>query len=92
MSEHTPTPWTIGPDPEGEPGCLSIWYDKDGTGAEIAGRICEPGNAAFLLRAAMNHEALVAALEAAADYMGEMGHPENVLAQARAALANAKEG
>lgn len=52
---HTPGPWIVGDDPEpGEEGDYpseSVWYDGNGSGAEIAGRICEPGNAILIAAA-----------------------------------------
>jgi hypothetical protein len=93
MREHTPLPWTI--ERTKDHGAAYRIMDEQ----EVTVALCyqQPydtwrakDNAAFIVRAVNNHAALVAALEAAADYMGEMGHPEGVLAQARAVLAKAK--
>jgi hypothetical protein len=64
MNKHTakiPLPVTYDVDPE-DSTCFSIWYDEGGTGGEIAGRICDKGYAAYIVKAVNAHEALVEAL------------------------------
>ena len=51
MTKHTPGPWLIEPDAEGEEGFFSIWCDFNGSGAELAGRIGEEANARLIAAA-----------------------------------------
>ena len=58
MNKHTakmPLPVTCDIDPE-DSDCYSIWYDEGGTGAEIAGRICDKDYAAYIVKAVNAYE------------------------------------
>lgn len=85
---HTPGPWTVDFDAEGAEDCFSVWYDVDGTGAEIAGRIGEEANA-HLIAAAPE---MLAALEDIVRYVspGDDIPFAAMLEEARAAIAKAK--
>jgi len=61
-----------------------LWSEAYDCGRTV-GRLPEPWKSALAAAPAM-----LAALKACADYLGEMGHPEDILAQARAAIAQAE--
>jgi hypothetical protein len=61
MNNHTPTPWTIYDDSDPLHIAIKGYYSDTG-GAHVAD-ILSPANAAFILKAANNHELMVAALE-----------------------------
>jgi len=46
---YTKGPWVVGNDAEESEGMYSIWYDNNGTGVEIAGRIGEKANAQLIV-------------------------------------------
>jgi hypothetical protein len=53
---HTPGPWTAENfdaeiDPDGGGEVWSVWKDSNGSGAEIAARICEAANARLIAAA-----------------------------------------
>jgi len=80
----TPGPWMVehgGPKPV-QSNALYIVSADDGLGPVAFATTAN----ARLIAAAPD---LLAALEKAADYMGEMGYPEDILEHARAALAKA---
>ena len=77
-------PWTAEPDAEGEPDFYSVWYDEQGTGAEVAGRIGD-AEAARLIAAAPE---LLAALEELLGWQSTA--PQAVINEARAAIDKAR--
>jgi hypothetical protein len=92
MSEHTKTPWNR----------LTLHvYGKDGksvaqTNTAQRDISANEANAAFIVRAANSHEALVAVLEAVQDAWNDEEESldvtiERIMPQVRAALAGAKE-
>jgi len=90
----TPGPWIIGDAPEidleddGKPHCVSIWTGEHGFSAEIAGRICEPANAALIAAA----PDMVEALQAIQDLMHTARSAEKprILAICASALTKAR--
>lgn len=60
-------------------------------GREIVDGGLNEETAKTLVRAVNNHDALVSLLTEAANYMGEMGHPEDLLERSRATLKKAQE-
>lgn len=85
-TKHSPGPWTCFKRSGGfsieSPGLHAVasinWI--------MAKRDCAEANARLIAAA----PDLLEALRAAADYMGEMGHPVELLEQARAAIAKAE--
>ena len=97
MSNHTPGPWTV-EGASGESGEAEviesdnriIAWTADSLGSDSFGILEDEDRAnARLIAAAPD---LLAALRKAADYMAEMGHPANVLDEARAAIAKVGKG
>lgn len=88
MSNRTPTPWLARPSQSGD----GIWIGTDNENAA-----CVPGftdhphnidNAAFIVKAANCHDALVAAVQKVVNNWGDLHHKD--LMQLRAALAQAE--
>ena len=63
MTAHTPGPWEVGADPDGNEDCQSVWVGSAGTQGEVAGRICEPANAQAIAALPALILALAGALE-----------------------------
>lgn len=86
MAEHTPTPWSISGrkmKPSSEPyGIIITGERSDGFQSSVAFCARHPGidtsaaeaNAAFIIKAVNNHDALVRALTVAAERLEARGH------------------
>jgi hypothetical protein len=82
VSKHTPTPWKIYDDSNPLHIAIKGYYSSTG-GAHVAD-ILSPANAAFILKAANSHDALVKALEWIVS--NPNAHHANMVAVAKDAL------
>ena len=74
MSKRTPTPWNISPVRTTEDTAMIV----SGEGFEPIADVTEDGNAAFIVKAVNNHDALVKTLDECRNALAMMIEPETI--------------